>query len=290
MSEELTGTTTLITGATSGIGLATARALAQRGGTVVMVGHRPEKDPETVAAVQRAAPHAVVDYLHADLALQADVRRLARDVAARYPRLDVLINNVGGFFLSRTLTPDGIEMTFALNHLNVFLLTLLLLDTLKAGAPARIINVASDAHRAGRLDFDNLQGERRYNGWRAYANSKVAMIAFTYELARRLGPPEHSGIAANAMHPGFVATNLYGRFGFLSKVIAPLLKLFARSPEKGAETIIYLATAREGAITTGQYFVDERATPSSPATYDETAARRLWDLSLALTDLEEPSI
>lgn len=284
--KDLTGITYLITGATAGIGLATARALAKRGATTVMVGHHPEKDRDIIAEVQREAGHALVRYMQADLASQDAVRELASDFKRQHTRLDGLINNVGGFFPQRRLSPDGIEMTFALNHLNVFLLTQLLLDVLQASAPARIVNVASDAHRSAELDFENLEGERGYRAFRAYARSKVAMLLFTYELARRL---EGTGVTVNAMHPGFVATNLYRHYGWLSKLIEPIVRVFARSPEEGARTVVTLAASPDVEGVSGTYFVDNAPVQSSPATYDEEAARRLWEISLEMTGLDEES-
>jgi retinol dehydrogenase-12 len=194
----------------------------------------------------------------------------------------VLINNAGAIFNTRRLSTDGIEMTFALNHLGYFLLTYLLLDTLKASPAARIVNVASNAHWNGRLDFDDVQGERRYGGWRAYCQSKLANIVFTYELARRLAG---STVTANAVHPGFVAT----RFGFNNRgwfrLFMKVAQLAAISPAEGSETMIYLATAPQVAAVNGQYFVKKRAVNSSKASYDQHAAQRLWQLSVALTGL-----
>ncbi|GIX48900.1 MAG: short-chain dehydrogenase [Candidatus Tectimicrobiota bacterium] len=276
------GRVCLITGATSGIGLVTARVLAQQGATVLVVGRDAARGAAAVRHIREASGNADVALFLADLSVQGQVRRLAAEVRRRFSQLHVLINNAGALFSRRTLSADGIEMTFALNHLAYFLLTHLLLDRLKASAPARIINVASDAHRSATLDFADVQGARRYNGWRAYCQSKLANVLFTYELARRL---QGSGVTANALHPGFVAT----RFGHNNRGLCAwtirLAQLVALSPERGAETVVYLATAPEVAEVSGAYFVKKRPVSSSPASYDVEAARRLWQLSAALTGL-----
>ena len=182
--------------------------------------------------------------------------------------------------MKRSETVDGLEMTFALNHLNYFLLTSLLLETIKASAPARVINVSSDAHRGARIDYDNLQNKRKYAGFRAYSQSKLMNVLFTYELARRL---EGSGVTANALHPGFVATGFAKNNGFLFRLFMPLVQLGALSPEEGARTNIYLASAPEVDSVSGRYFTKQQAVQSDPASYDEQAARQLWDVSLELT-------
>lgn len=273
------GKVCLVTGATSGIGLVTAQALAAQGAAVMIVGRNPARGAATVQQITHATGNQHVTFLLADLSDQAQVRRLAGQVQERSPRLDVLLNNAGAIFTTRHLSADGLEMTFALNHLGYFLLTHLLLETLKASAPARIINVASDAHHGARIQFADLQGTQRYGGWRAYCQSKLANIVFTYELARRL---TGSGVTANAVHPGFVATG-FGRNnrGFLALGIR-LAQWVALRPEQGAETLIYLATAPEICAVTGQYFVKKRPVQSSHASYDQDTARRLWQLSAEL--------
>lgn len=272
----------LITGATAGIGLATARALAERGGKVVLVGRNPQKGAATLAALQEQTGNSRLDYLNADLSSQAEVRRLAAAFQERCNRLDVLINNAGGAFLRRELTVDGIERTFALNHLSYFLLTNLLLDTLKASAPSRIVNVSSGSHRQARLDFDDLQLSRGYRVMRAYGQSKLANILFTYELARRL---EGTGVTASALHPGMVATNIGKNNGWLARLVINLWHLTALSPDEGAETVVYLATSPEVEGVSGKYFVRCRAVPSAPITYDREVARRLWEVSAAMVGL-----
>ena len=247
-----------------------------------MVGHNAERGTAAVNRIKRETGSSAVEWVLADLSVQAEVRRLARDVQNRSPRLDVLVNNAGALFTRRTLSVDGIEMTLALNHLAYFLLTSLLLDALQSSAPARIVNVASAAHRRGCIDFAYLQGERRYGAWRAYSQSKLAHILFTYELARRL---EGTGVTVNALHPGLVATN----FGRSNRGVGALLwralQVAAIDPEQGAKTIIYLASSPEMEGITGKYFVRKRAVSSSRASRDLTAARRLWLVSAELTGL-----
>lgn len=271
----------LITGATSGIGLVAAQALAHQGATVLLVGRHPARTHATVERLQRLTGNQRIEALLADLSVQAQVRHLADEVQRRVPRLDVLLNNAGAFFAKRQVSADGLEMTLALNHLAYFLLTALLLDHLKASPAGRIINVSSDAHRRTGMHFDDLQGTQRYGGWRAYCQSKLANVLFTYELSRRLG---NTSLTANAVHPGFVATsfghNNRGLIGWLVR----LAQWKALSPEQGAETLIYLATAPEVAQVSGAYFVNKQAMTSSPPSYDTAAAQRLWDLSVTLTN------
>jgi retinol dehydrogenase-12 len=269
----------LVTGATSGIGLVTAQALAQQGATVVVAGRNPERGAATVRRMRQASGNSAVELLMADLSVQTQVRQLAEAFLRRFARLDVLVNNAGAIFSRRRLSPDGIEMTFALNHLGYFLLTNLLLGTLKASAPARIINVSSDAHRRAGINFADLQGQHRYSGWRAYCQSKLANLLFTYELARRL---EGTGVTANAMHPGFVATGFGRNNRGLFALLIRLAQLTALSPEQGAETLIYMATSPELESTTGTYFVKKRSVTSSRESYDQTAAQRLWQLSVEM--------
>ncbi len=266
----------LITGATSGIGEAAARELARRGMRVVIVGRSAERAAATVARIKQATG-VDVEPLIADLSSQAGVRQVAETFLQRYPRLDVLINNAGGFFAGRQVSVDGIEMTWALNHMSYFLLTNLLLDLLRASAPARVINVSSDAHRSGTMRWDDLQFTRGYNGWAAYAQSKLANILFSNELARRLAG---SGVTSNALHPGFVATRFAHNNGFVwGGLMALLQRLWAISPEEGAQTSIYLATAPEGATISGRYFVKSRETTPAPQAQDVDAAARLWEIS-----------
>jgi retinol dehydrogenase 12 len=279
----LHGKVCMVTGATSGIGLVTAQALARQGATLIVVGRNAERGAATVSRIRQETGNAAVESMIADLSAQGQVRQLASEVQRRFSRLDVLVNNAGALFARRQLSQDGMEMTFALNHLAYFLLTNLLLDHLKASPAARIVNVSSEAHRGARLDFGDLQGERNYRGYRAYARSKLANVLFTYELARRL---EGTGIAANTLHPGFVATN-FGRNNrsFTAGLFRILQLVAAISPEEGAQTIIYLASSPEVTGITGEYFVKQKAVRSSQVSYDRAAAERLWQVSAEITRL-----
>jgi len=282
LKDNMNGKICLVTGGTNGIGKSTALELARMGGTVVIVGRNAQKTSQVVEEIRAATGNKNVDSLLADLSSQQEVRRLASEFKSRYSHLHVLLNNAGGFFMRRQLSVDGIEMTFALNHLAYFLLTNLLLDTIKASAPARIINVSSGAHASGKIEFDNLQGERDYTP-RAYDNSKLANILFTVELARRL---EGTGVTVNALHPGFVATGFAKNNG---KVMAALVSIFAplvgRSPAKGAETSIYLASSPSVEGITGKYFYDSHVVPAAPQATDMMVARKLWDVSPEMVHL-----
>lgn len=269
----------LVTGATSGIGKEVARALLRRGITVGIVARQPEKG-ERVAA-ELAAAGGKVELLVADLALQSEVRRLAAQARQRLPRLAVLVNNAGALFGERQVTADGIESTFALNHLGYFLLTRELEPVLRANHPARIVNVASAVHSTARLDFDDLMSERGYSAMRAYARSKLANVVFTYELARRLDP---SAVTANCLHPGVVATGFGRGGGATFSTLYEVGKPFMRSPERGADTAVWLATDLALAGVSGRYFVDRRAVRSSDASYDLELGRRLWQASERLVD------
>jgi NAD(P)-dependent dehydrogenase (short-subunit alcohol dehydrogenase family) len=272
----------VVTGATSGIGLVTAQALARQDATLIIIARNAERGAATVSRIQQETGNSAVELMVADLSAQEQVRQLAKEFQHRFARLDVLVNNAGAFFARRQLSQDGLEMTFALNHLAYFLLTNLLLDPLRAADSARIVNVSSEAHRRARLDFADLQGQRRYTGWRAYARSKLANILFTYELARRLAG---TGIVANALHPGFVATNFGRHNRSVTAVLFRILQLAAISPEEGAQTIIYLASSPVVKGVTGEYFVKQKAIRSSQVSYDRAAAERLWQVSAELTGL-----
>jgi NAD(P)-dependent dehydrogenase (short-subunit alcohol dehydrogenase family) len=280
-SESMAGRVCVVTGATSGIGRVTALGLARLGATVVACGRDEARTRATVEALRRESGNPAVEYALADLTDQAQVRAMAAEIAGRHPRLDVLINNAGGFFMRRRESVEGVEMTLALNHLAPFLLTNLLLDRLQASAPARVVNVSSDMHRNVTLDLDDLQMTTSYRGTAAYGRAKLALVLFTYELARHL---EGSGVTANALHPGFVATGI-GLPALLEPLLKPLMRLVARSPEEGARTSLYLATSPQVAGVTGAYYIDEQAVDSAPLTYDEDLARRLWQISAGLTGL-----
>jgi NAD(P)-dependent dehydrogenase (short-subunit alcohol dehydrogenase family) len=285
LKDNMNGKICLVTGATSGIGKASAQALAQKGATVVIVGRDAQNAAQVTEQIRAASGNENVYWLLADLSSQQDIRLLASEFKRKYSQLHVLLNNAGGTFKTRQLSVDGIEMTLALNHLAYFLLTNLLLNTIRASAPARIINVSSGAHSSGKIDFDNLQGERSYSSFGPYANSKLANILFTAELARRF---EGTGVTANALHPGLTSTG-FGKNnpGFLMNIMGAVIPLIARSPEKGAETSIYLATSPEVQSITGKYFVDCKVVQPAPQASDLNVARKLWDVSAELVHLAE---
>ena len=296
MNSSMDGKVCLVTGATSGIGRATAHSLAARGARVVIVGRSPEKTAAVVAAIQQATGNQAVEGLLADLSSQRQVRALAAQVRqdGRYPQIDVLVNNAGGVFAARQETEDGLEMTFAVNHLAYFLLTNLLLDNVQAAArahgEARIVNVSSRAHqRVPGLDFDDLQSKRHYQMFPVYGASKLANLLFNSELARRLAETG-SRVTTNAMHPGLVHTGFgsnnrrwYMRLAYV------FLNRVGRTPEQGADTVIYLATAPELAGVTGQYFYERLPLAPSAAARDAAAARRLWQVSEQLTGWAAPA-
>jgi NAD(P)-dependent dehydrogenase (short-subunit alcohol dehydrogenase family) len=280
--QTMTGKVAIVTGATSGIGEVTSLRLAEMGATLVMTGRDREKSDRIANEIRKKTGNTKVVYLVGDLSTQKDIRRLVDEFKSHFSRLDVLVNNAGAVFISRRESADGIEMTFGLNHLNYFLLTNLLLDTLVASAPARIVNVSSAAHQGARLNFADLENKKGYNGMRAYGQSKLDNLLFTYELARRL---EGTGVTANAMHPGFVASNFAkNNLGILKPLIS-LIHIGAISPEEGAQSSLYLATSLEVEGVSGKYFIHKKAVTSSPASYDEEAARRLWEISEKLTGL-----
>jgi NAD(P)-dependent dehydrogenase (short-subunit alcohol dehydrogenase family) len=279
-SQNLRGRNIMITGASSGIGRAAALELAAMGARLYLVCRDRKRGAAAIDEIVARTDNREVELLLADLGAQRQVRKLAADFLARNQPLHVLINNAGVVNLSRAITEDSIEATFAVNHLAYFMLTLLLLERLKASAPARIINVASDVHRYGTLDFDDLQGERRYRGFRMYGRTKLANIVFSYELARRL---DGTGVTVNCLHPGAVATGLGRNNGVLAKAAYSLLAPFLRSPERGAETVVYLASSPDVEGVTGKYFIDCRPRESSRESYDDSAARHLWETSARLT-------
>ena len=275
------GKTCLITGGSDGIGYAAARQMAHIGATVVIVGRN---DLKTAAAVERIigeTGNREVHYVLADLSSQRDVHRLADQMKQQISRLDVLVNNAGAIFLSNRRSVDGIEMTFALNHLGYFLLTTLLLDLLKDSTPARIVNVSSSSHwSAGNFRLEDLPKPGSNLGYRAYGRSKLCNILFTYELARRL---EGSGVTVNALHPGLVRTGIARNNGLLGRVVNFFIGVRGVDATKGAETLNYLAASPEVEGTTGKFFVDCRAVPSSALSYDAGLASDLWGLSDRLT-------
>ncbi|NOK57381.1 MAG: SDR family oxidoreductase [Chloroflexi bacterium AL-W] len=269
----------MVTGATAGIGKYTALAIARMGAHVVLVGRSEAKCREVTSMIQNETGNHNVEYMLADLSSIEQTRAVVEQYKAKYDRLDVLVNNVGAIFLSRGETVDGIENTFALNHLvGYFLLTNLLLDVIKASAPARIVNVSSAAHMQGILNFGDLEATSKYGAMGVYANSKLANVLFTYELARRL---EGSGVATNALHPGVVASNfgVTNNSNMFTKIFRRVFNLISISEEKGAETSIYLATSPEVEGVTAKYFSDKQAVRSSEASYREADQQRLWAVS-----------
>jgi NAD(P)-dependent dehydrogenase (short-subunit alcohol dehydrogenase family) len=273
----------LVTGATSGIGLAIAESLVRQGAYVIMVGRDLERTRAAGQAVARSTGSDRLETALADLSIQSEVRRLAAEITDRHPRLDVLVNNAGAIRRRRELTTDGVEMAWAVNHLAPFLLTNLLLDLLLASAPARIVNVASGAAQNARLDFDDLQFDhRRYSMMDAYGQSKLANIMFTFELAAR---QEGGGVTANSVHPGFIGSNLGAQVGPAAGFVWRLIRLFLPSPQKGADTPVYLATAPEVADVTGRHFVDRQPSEPNPKAHDVEARARLWNLSAEMVGL-----
>jgi retinol dehydrogenase-14 len=279
----MTGKTVLITGATGGIGRAAAVALSSMGARVGITGRDRARAEYAAATIARESGNSAVDVFVADMSSQAEVRRLASEVLAAYPRLDVLLNNVGGFWAHRHATADGLEHTFALNHLAPFLLTSLLLERLKTSAPARVVTVSSGAQSMGSIDFDDLMGDRKYSGQRAYNQSKLANVMFTYELAKRL---EGTGVTATVLHPGITSTD-FGRED-QARGWGPLIAVmrrFMKSPDQGAETSVYLASSLGAEGLTGKYFANRTPKKTHRASYDAAITARLWQVSAELVGL-----
>jgi len=280
------GKVVLITGGTSGIGRAAATALAAMGAEVVVSGRSRERGESAVEEIRDTSGNEKVSLMLADLAVQAEVRGLAEEFRDRYDRLDVLVNNAGIIQSKRTQTPDGIELTLAVNHLAPFLLTNLLLDLLKESAPSRIVTVSSEARRGAQIDFDDLQSERRYRAFKVYGMTKLANILFTYELAERL---ERTGVVANCLHPGGVNTNFGNNNRSFGTLIFRAFKPFMRTPEQGADTVVYLAVSPEAGKMTGRYLTDRKVVSTFQDPHDEVMQKRLWEVSEELTNLEVAS-
>ena len=283
MPSTMAGKIAFVTGATSGIGKATALGLARMGATVVLVARDRARGEATRKEIVASSGNTAVDLLLADLSVQASIRELAAAFKAKYDRLDILINNAGGVFPKRTLTVDGLEYTFAFNHLAYFLLTDLLLDRLKASAPARIVNVTSRFSDGATVNLADLQLEQGYTGIKAYSQSKLCNMLFTYELARRL---EGSGVIVNCVHPGVVRTN-FGMTTPLFRIMGIFFRPFMLRPEKAAERLLYLAVSPAVDGETGRYFADKQAIRSPRQTYSQETARRLWEHSASLTGVAE---
>jgi len=283
----MAGRTVLVTGGTGGIGKETAVGLAALGAHVAITGRNRERTEEAAREI-RAAAGGRVDAFAADMSAQSDVRRLADEVLQRLPRIDVLVNNVGGYWNTRHVSADGLERTFALNHLAPFLLTNLLLDRLEDSAPARVVTVSSNAQALGRIDFDDLQGDRSYSGSHAYNQSKLANVLFTYELARRLQAKssDRAVVTANALHPGVVSTSFGAEDpASVQRIFIPFLRRLMKTPTQGAVTSIRLVSAPELEQVTGHFFADGKPMRSSKASYDEPTAARLWQVSADLVGL-----
>jgi NAD(P)-dependent dehydrogenase (short-subunit alcohol dehydrogenase family) len=279
---DLSGRVCLITGATRGIGRATVDGLAALDARLVLLCRRQEDGDRIASELAQSHRVAAPDVIVVDLSSQRSIREAAETVRLRYPQVHVLINNAGVVPQQRETTVDGFEMQFAVNHLAYFLLTNLLLDRLTAGAPSRVVNVSSGAHQGGTLDLADLQSERRYDPVRVYGRTKLANVLFTYELARRIRP---TGVTANCLHPGVIATQLLADYMNVPMVGGAVARTFGADPAEGADTMVYLAASPEVETVTGRYFVGRRESRSSPASYDEELQRRLWAESARLTSL-----
>lgn len=278
--------TVLVTGASSGLGKATARALAAMGARVIMACRDPGRGATARGEIVAATGSERVDLLIADLSTRDAIRGLAREVTKRYERLDVLVNNAGLVTARRRLTPEGFEMVFFVNHLAYFMMALLLVDRLRASAPARIVNVASSAHSSGTIDLDDLQLEHgHYAGWKQYANTKLMNVVFTYELARRL---EGTGVTANCAHPGVVHTGLLRRYSRVLTFLWNASQALFRKPEEGADTQVYLASSPEVEGVTGRYFRRREAIGTSQVSYDRDLQRGLWEASERIAGITSP--
>ena len=280
------GKTILVTGSSRGIGFYTAKGLAEMGAHEIITSHNETHCQNAVEEIRSSAGEEAARYYAADLSIQDEVRGLAEKIQHDYQQLDVLVNNVGTWSSIYQESADGIERTFALNHLSYFLLTGLLLETLRNSTKARIVNVASDAHHGvNRIHYEDIGFKEGYRPFRVYAQSKLANIMFTYELASRL---EGSGVTANVLHPGSVASKLYRDFGFLEPLILLWIRLAGKTPQEGAETPIYLASSSEVTDVNGKYFADKKQKRSSEASYDQEAWERLWQLSEEMTSFTYP--
>jgi retinol dehydrogenase 12 len=270
------GKVVVITGATSGIGSVAAEKLAGMGARIVLVARDRARGEAQLSRLRNVGPGVQHTAYYGDLSRISEMKRVGSEIAQAEPRIDVLINNAGALFGHRKLSEDGLELTFALNHMSYFVLTQVLLDRLRASSPARVINTSSDAHKGAKLDFTDLQSEHGYAGFRVYGRSKLCNILYTRELARRLAG---SGVTANCLHPGFVATRFGDQSGGAFSVVVRLAKAFAISPEKGAETLVYLASSDDVANVSGQYFYKCRAVTPTKEAQDDDAAKKLWQES-----------
>ena len=280
---DMTGKVCLVTGGNSGIGKAAAMGLAKLNATVVIVSRDKDKGEAALIEIRAKSGNRNLDAMTADLSSQDSVRELAHDFRARYKTLHVLVNNAGVFLPKRVPTVDGLEATFATNHLGHFLLTNLLLDVLKASAPSRIINLTSSAHYGTEMDFDDLQGEKKYSGYHAYSQSKLANVLFTHELAKHL---ERTGVTVNSLHPGLVRTGFGKDQRGLMSILVTVARPFMIGADRAARAVIYLATSPDMEGITGKFFSRGREKRSSTQSYDAPSAERLWQVSAELTRLE----
>ncbi|MCP5100705.1 MAG: SDR family oxidoreductase [Chloroflexi bacterium] len=277
----MVGKVCLVTGATAGIGKITATALAAQGAELIVSGRNQQKTENTVEQIKSETGNESVHYLLADFSDLQQVRDLAKSFKDQYSRLDLLVNNAGAFFNTRQETPYGVEMTFLVNHLAPFLLTNLLLETIHSSTSARIVNVSSEAHKYGSMNFEDLSFKRGYTGMKGYAQSKLANILFTYELNRRLA---NSDVTVNALHPGHVATDIWRTSSSVfGPVIIWVMGLFALTPEQGADNTIYLASSADVEGVTGKYFVKREPVQSTPSSYNGQIAKRVWEISESIT-------
>ena len=278
------GKTVVVTGGTSGIGEVAAKRLAQMGARIVLIARDKSRAAATLRRLRERGPKLAHSVHYADLTRFAEMKRVAAQIASQEPRIDVLINNAGALFGTRQVTEDGLEYTFALNHMAYFVMTEGLRERLTASAPARIVNTASASHYEAMLDFSDLQSEKGFSATKAYGRSKLCNVLFTRELARRL---QGTGVTANCLHPGFVATRFGDQSGGLISHFVWFAKFFAISPEKGAQTIVYLASSPDVAGMTGKYFDECRVTTPSLPARDERAASLLWERSAALAGMTQ---
>jgi NAD(P)-dependent dehydrogenase (short-subunit alcohol dehydrogenase family) len=286
VTDGMQGKTVVATGATSGIGAIAVERLAAMGARIVFIARNADRAEATLRRLRQAAPGREHRAHFADLSILTEVKRVGAEIAASERRIDALVNNAGAMYLHRRVTVDGLEMTFALNHMSYFVLTGVLRERLIASSPSRIVNTASNAHGAAKLDFDDLQSVKNYGMLRAYSRSKLCNILFTRELARRLGG---EGVTANCLHPGFVATRIADEAGGLVGRFAWVSKLFARSPEKGADTIVHLVSSPDVAGENGGYFFDRKRIEPSAAARDAASAVKLWERSEALAAAARPA-
>jgi NAD(P)-dependent dehydrogenase (short-subunit alcohol dehydrogenase family) len=279
---DMNGKVVMITGANSGIGKETAIELAKMGANIIMVCRSRERGEKALEEIKEMANSKKIELLIADLADQSSIRMMVERFKKRYDKLHVLINNAGVMLTKRTTTSEGYESTFAINHIGHFLLTNLVLDMLKASSPSRIINVSSSAHKFAKLNFDDIDNEQKYRGFRTYANSKLFNILFSYELARRM---EGTGVTVNTLHPGVIRTNLgKNNNKKLIKLMSTIFRLFMRSPKKGARTTVYLASSPDVEKVNGKYFVNRKPKKSSNISYEKTLQNKLWEISANLTN------